>query len=463
MAEALRKLKSVNKSADLVELRIDGIIDLDLQKLLRKPRPKVIVTNRRAEEGGKFTGTAEEQLSILTEAATLGAEYIDIEMSWGIKTVNKLIANSRRASVIVSYHNFRETPDDIAVIYKSMRATKTDIIKIAAVAKAIEDNKKIFDICEKAKKHRQPMIALCMGEYGEISRILAGKHGCFLSFGPLNPSEATALGQHTINDLKNIFRIHTLNSHTKVFGLVGNPVSHSKGIVFHNRVFARRSVNAVYVNFLVDNLNSFFSTYREMITGMSITMPFKQEVIPLLDHISEHAYVLGVVNTVVKQKRKLHGYNTDLPAIASLLKRQTSLRNKNVVVLGTGGTSRTMTFAALANGAHTTVVGRTLEKTQSLARQLGCNATTYDGIQDLPCDILMNGTSVGMAGNELDQKLIPKKFLRNGMIVFDAVYNPPITQLLKDAEAAGCGIITGVEFFNRQAQLQSKLFLESLS
>lgn len=465
MAEAMRMLKLVKRSADLVELRIDRISDLNLKKIFKKPRPRLIITNRRADEGGMFTGTKAEQLSMLTQAARLGAEYVDIEMSWGYDAVKELISSSRKTSVIVSHHDFSETPGHLSTLYRKMQATRPDIIKIAAMATAIEDNKKMLDLYGIAKKSRQPTIALCMGEYGEISRILSGNYGGFLTFGSLSNNETTAPGQQTIDYLKNVFRIHTLNSHTKVFGLVGNPVSQSKGIIVHNRIFARTSVNAVYVNFLVDNLKSFLSTFHEMFSGLSITMPFKQEIIPLLDSVSEAARATGVVNTVIKHKNKLYGDNTDLPAIISLLKRRKNPKNKNVAILGTGATAKTMAFAARANGARTTIIGRTLSKAQATARQFDCDAATYEHIRDVRCDILMNGTSVGMSAKERQHpgQLIPRSFLRSGMVVFDAVYNPPMTRLLLDAKAAGCDIISGVELFNHQARLQSKLFIESIS
>ena len=234
MAEALRKMKQARGSADLIELRVDGIQDLDLPRLLRKPRPGVIVTNRRAGEGGKFTGPGEEQIDILSQAAALGADYVDIEWSWGKDTLKQLATRSRRASVILSYHNFQETPRELAAIYRKMRSTGADLLKIATMANSIEDNKRLFDLCKRANGNRQSIIGVCMGAYGEISRILGGKYGSFLTFGSASGAEPTAPGQRTADDLKNVFRINTLNSRTKVFGLVGNPVAQSKGVVYHN-------------------------------------------------------------------------------------------------------------------------------------------------------------------------------------------------------------------------------------
>lgn len=463
MSDALLGMKSARRTSDLVELRVDGIQDLDLRRLLRKPRPAVIVTNRRSGEGGTFSGSVEEQIETLSDASQWGAEYVDMEQSWGARAVRSLLAGLKRSSAIVSYHNFQNTPERLTEIYRKMRSLRAEIIKVATMAETIADTRRIFDLCALARSQRQPLIAHCMGPHGEISRILAGKYGSFLSFGSLTAAAVTAPGQRTVAELKEVFRVHRVTAHTRIFGLVGNPVHRSKGYLYHNSVFARRRVNAVYVNCLVDSLGEFMTSLGELMRGLSVTMPFKQQIIPLLDRCSEEASALGAVNTVVRRRGMLHGHNTDLPAIVSLLKEKTTLARKRVVVLGTGGTARTMAFGAMANGASATVVGRTPEKAFGLAGHLGCGAATYDALSDLPCDVLMNATPVGMTDEDVKKgrMLVPRGFLRNRMVVFDAVNHPQRTPLLQEAERIGCRIITGAELFERQARLQSQFFLEA--
>ncbi|MBI4549267.1 MAG: type I 3-dehydroquinate dehydratase [Ignavibacteriae bacterium] len=464
MKQALSRLRQCSQLADLIEVRIDGISDLHLEKLLKRPRPAVIITNRRKEEGGQFTGSAKEQFDILSKAINLGAEYVDIEMSWGTEFVKKILSDPRKTRVICSYHNFKQTPSNLLSIYEKMKETGADVIKIATMTSDITDNVKMFKLLNKARKERQRLIAFCMGESGQISRILTAKFGGYLTYAAQDIQEFTGPGQLTLDDLTNIYRIHTLDTRTKVLGLAGNPVTHSKGIYYHNRVFARRAVNAVYLNFLVTNLNRFVRTFREYFTGLSITMPFKQEVIPLLDTIDEKASSLNVVNTVIFKNGKLIGYNTDLPAIERLLRKRTILKDKNVVVLGTGATSKTMAFVSVTNGAQTIVVGRSAEKAKAMAVELHCDWGTFKDFPTVKADIIMNGTSVGMTTlTASDQKrLVPKDYLHKGMIVLDAVYNPPLTPFLKSAQQAGCEVISGVELFEEQARIQSKLFLEVL-
>ncbi|MBA4311250.1 MAG: type I 3-dehydroquinate dehydratase [Chlorobiaceae bacterium] len=461
MRDALKMLRDFRDTPDLIEVRIDGIQDLNLAQLLHHPRPKVIITNRRKAEVGIFPGSANQQYEILSEAIRLGAEYVDVEFSWGDKFTKNLLSQSNKTKVICSYHNFKETPKKLESLYRKMRKTGAHIIKIATTANDIADNKLIFDLLKQSRRDKQKMIALCMGVAGEISRILGGKFGSYLTYASLTEKAKTADGQLTYNELINLYDVDQINYRTKVFGLVGNPVKQSKGIYFHNKIFIGKRLDAVYVNFLVCDLHVFISKFRNVFNGLSVTMPFKEEIANLLDRFELDSVRLGIYNTVIKRNDKLIGYNTDLPAMISLLKKRTNLRGKNVVVLGTGAIAKTMAYAALSNNCITTIIGRNPNKAEILAKELGCEWTTFDDLHSLDPDILMNGTSVGMKGNR-QQSIVPKSFFKKGMIVFDAVYNPVMTPLLQDAVKAGCEVITGLELFEKQAQLQSKLFIESM-
>lgn len=461
MREALRILQEHRTTSELIEVRIDGIRDLNLAQLLRQPRPKLVITNRKIDEGGKFTGSSNHQYEILSEAIRLDAEFVDIEYSWGEKFIKNLLSHSNKTKIICSYHNFVKTPDNLESQYQRMRKTRAHILKIATTANDITDNKLIFDLLKQSRKDRQKLIALCMGEAGQISRILGSRFGNYLTYVSITDKGKTANGQLTYDELKNLYRANKINHRTKVFGLVGNPVKHSKGIYFHNKIFLKKQLNAVYVNFVVDDITEFLSKFRNIFTGLSITMPFKEKIVHQLDEIEIKAVRLEVINTIINRNGKLIGFNTDLPAIVSLLKKRTNLRGKNVIVLGTGATAKTMAFVALMHNSNTTIVGRNPKKTEILAQELGCEWTTLDNLHSLTPDILMNGTSVGMKENE-QNNIVTKSFLKKGMLVFDAVYNPVMTPLLHDAVETGCNIITGLELFEKQAQLQSKLFIETM-
>jgi 3-dehydroquinate dehydratase/shikimate dehydrogenase len=457
--EARAKLKQGSHPADLIEIRIDGIADLNLEKLLARPRPKVIITNRRKEEGGRFRGSPREQLAILSQAASLGAEYVDVELSYGPEVIRPLLAKRGHTNVIVSHHNFTETPENLQAIADKIAATGADVMKIATMARDIADNRRMLDVVKTMSKADRKIIGLCMGEYGQVSRILQGIFGGFLTYGAEDEEAYTAPGQLVLEDLRKTFGAAGMNRRTRIFGLVGNPVAQSKGIYLHNAIFQRSSVNAVYVNFLVNNLATFLSSYRDIVSGLSVTMPFKQAIIPLLDETEGEVHSLDTVNTVIVRKGRFVGYNTDLPAIAALLEKRTALRHKEVVILGTGATAKTMAYATILKGARVTLIGRTAAKAEALAQELGCEWASMSALGSMQPDILMNGTPVGMTPNH-KTSLVPRSLFRREMIVFDAVYAPPMTPLLLEAEAAGCRIITGLEFFNQQAELQSNIFMK---
>jgi 3-dehydroquinate dehydratase/shikimate dehydrogenase len=463
MDEAVKALKHSIGMTDLVEVRIDGLRKLDLRRLLHSPRAKVIITNRRSIEDGSFNGSLQEQLNILSEALQLGAEYVDIEASWGIDHIKAFVAQHSAKRCIVSHHDFRGTPHNLTKLYTTLRRTGASILKIVTMAHDITDTQRMYTLLALARQDRQHLIAFCMGERGEASRILGGKYRSFATYGAHDESHQTASGQLTFNELKKTFHVDTLNSRTKVFGLLGNPVSHSKGIYYHNLMFNKKSVNAIYLNFLVDDVESFFKAYNPVLSGLSVTMPFKQAVIPLLDRVDESAHSLGAVNIVLFRRGKSFGTNTDLPAIQSIIRSRTSVKGKHVLILGTGAIARTMAYGTLSLGARITITGRSTKKAQALASELGCASLSMTEVSSArDANIIMNGTSVGMESSG-EKRCLPKTFFRNQMIVFDAVYSPPMTRLLFDAKAAGCTIISGMELFKKQAALQSKLFLETLA
>lgn len=464
--EARALLVSARRKSDLVEVRVDAMPKPDFHRLLCAHRLPVIITNRSREEGGHFSGSELEDFSILSKAIAAGAEYVDVELRRGKAFISKIMKLSSSVQFIVSHHNVDTIPRDIASIYNKARRTGAHIIKIAFTAGSIADNALVFDLYKRAKKDRQRLIAIAMGPFGEISRILPARTGGFLTYGTLNEKSSTAPGQFTIDELRRVFHLSSLSHRTKVFGLVGNPVSQSLGIYYHNRMFKRKGLDAVYVNFLTDALPHFFEHVVDMVTGVSVTMPYKHEAVNFLDAVSDESRELGAVNTVIKKRNRLVGHNTDLPAIIGLLKSRLNIRSKKVIILGTGSTAATMAVAVGRLGAEVTIVGRDVVKAKALALGLNCRCAPIEQLRELQCHLLMNATPAEMGNfvtSSQDSFRIPTSFFRKGMFVFDAVYDPPETPLLRRARAAGCSIITGLELFTRQARLQSSLFSEAIS
>lgn len=458
-SEAIAELKKASKLADIIELRIDYIETPDLEALLKEKTKPVIVTNRPKNQGGMFSGSEENRISLLKKAASLKADYIDIEHD-----CVEAITDIGDTKLIVSYHDFDKTPGNIVEIHNSLTKSGADIAKLVTFANDIDDNFKVFDILNKTDF---PTIAFCMGEFGQISRILSPVFGGKLTFASLAQGKESAPGQLTINDCNDVYGLPNLNSETNIFGLLGNPVGHSMGPHIHNGAFRDRGVNAVYVPFKVEHVSPFIGGVINLgIKGVSVTIPHKKSVMEFLDEIDPIAKSIGAVNTVVNCNGKLSGYNTDCPAAISALERvlnntngeqNSPLTGKNVVLLGAGGSARAIAYGLKEKGANITIVNRTYERGVELSNDVGCGAMRFEDISQLKIDIIINTTSVGMYP-KIDESPLDSHILKEGMVVFDIIYNPLQTKLLIDAKNRGCITLNGVEMFVNQAALQFELF-----
>lgn len=456
MKEARIQLLEAGKLADVVEIRVENIIDLDIKKLLKEPRPKVIIANRQSVPTP--SGSKDNQIALLYEAIEAGAEYVDIDLKAGKMAISYLMrfAAKTRTQVIISYHYFSKTPYYIMHPYLRMKAAHPHISKLVTYATDISDCIRIFNILQKAKGEHSLLAAFCMGEKGEISRILAPRFGGYLTYASLDEGNATAPGQISVDKLINVYNYHSINNQTKIFGLVGKPVSHSRGIYIHNEFFKKNNLNAVYVNFLVDDFRKYYRTFSKYIHGMSITIPHKETAAKILKKLSPEAKATKSVNTIIKTNHRITGYNTDAVAAIQILNKK--LKNKSVAVLGTGGTARSAIYAAKSTGAIITVFGRNLKKAKRLSREFDCGFSSFEEMEKIKkMDVIINTTPVGMAP-DINSSPIPQEILNRKILVVDFVYTPPITKLLKDARNCGCKIIPGTKIFKVQAKLQQELF-----
>lgn len=464
MDSALADIKKANKIADIIELRIDCIgNNLNLKKLIEKVKKPVIVTNRNNSNNGKFKGSEEKRLAALKQAIELGADYVDIETD---ADYNKLISNKKNSKIIISYHNFNETPKNINEIYTKLKSTNADIIKIAVTANKLSDNLKIIGLIKNAQKSeifginfvdsKKPIIGLCMGPLGEISRVLAPLYGSFLAYASLEKGKESASGQIPAETLRNIYRISELKTGFKIYGIIGNPVSESKGYIIHNDLFKKYKLNSVYLNFQVDDLGDFMKNFSNLLSGFSVTMPHKEKILHYLNGIDKTAKKIGAVNTVVNNNGKLKGYNTDIIGAIKSIESKTKIENKNVVILGAGGAARAIALGILGKKGKLTILNRTVEKAEKLAKEFNCNFGSLQDFDKIKTDILINTTSVGMHPN-INETPINAKFIKN-TTVFDAIYNPEKTKLLQEAEKNNCIIISGKEMFINQAAEQFKLW-----
>ncbi len=462
----LTDMRSASELADIdiVELRLDYINNIrtsDVAALIKAKTIPVIATCRPEREGGKFKGTEADRIALLERAAELGAEYVDIEHDVEHDAIDKF-SKKPGTKLIVSYHNFSETPSgsELSDLHKKLSSSGADIVKIVTFARKITDNLRIFKLLGQASK---PIIALCMGEPGRISRILAPKYGGFLSFASLGEGMESAPGQLSARELLDVYNFRAIDHNTDIYGLIGNPVAHSMGPVLHNTCFQAEDINAVYLPFRVEDISSFINGFKTLnVSGYSVTIPHKQAIMGLLDELDPLAASVGAVNTVVNRGGRLKGYNTDSTAATKVIEEGlaedgTTLKGKKVTIVGAGGAARAVAFGLKQKKAKITVVNRTEARAEALAGDLGCGYRGLSELGKLDTDILVNCTSVGMHP-DINDMPVPADVLRPGMWVFDAIYNPPETRLLREAAARGCRTLDGVKMFVLQAAQQFEIW-----
>ena len=456
--KSLEDIAAAEPLADMIELRLDLMSDFDLGTLLSASTKPCIVTNRTKREGGQFSGSEEERIGLLKQAVAAGADYVDIETSTPKELLKPFLESDHQSKVILSYHNFTDTPEEIGHLYDLMCAMPADILKIVTYARDITDNLALFELLNRSKKDDKKLIALCMGEKGEASRILSPLLGGFLTFGSLETGKETAPGQITGATLKNIYRVCDKRNSFKIFGVIGNPVYKSMGYLIHNRAFKETGSTDIYVPFLVDNVENFFKGFSPYFEGLSVTMPFKESIMAEMDEIEETAKKIGAVNTVVRDGKSWKGYNTDCMGALQALEKHVDLKNKNVLIVGAGGTAKAIGYGVYEKGAKITVTyNRDKEKGIRLGSELKAKVVSIQDVDKEEIDVLINCSPVGMSPN-LEETPVPSRCLRKGMIVFDSVYNPIETRLIREARVSGCVTISGVELFVNQAVGQFELW-----
>jgi 3-dehydroquinate dehydratase/shikimate dehydrogenase len=449
--------------AQLVELRLDYLrTPPNLKRLLDNRPSQVIVTCRRTGDGGLWYKGEEERLMLLRQAIVSGVEWVDLEEDTAVQ-----VPRYGRTKRIISYHNFEETPKDLEAIHDRLSQLNADVVKIATMAKEPHDNLRMLEMV-KAKSARIQTVGLCMGDLGIPSRILCGKFGAPFTYATFNESREMAPGQLSFQQMVDVYHYDRIYPDTEVFGVVADPVGHSLSPLIHNAAFRQCAMNRVYVPFRVppEHLGSFLTDAPKMgVKGLSVTIPHKEAVIKLLTQIDSSAHAVGAVNTVIFDGLQAIGSNTDYTAAIESLetamegtgKSPSPVAGKAALVLGAGGAAKAIAHALHDRGAEVVICNRTAERAQKLAEEINCGALEWTERYGADPDILVNCTPVGMFPN-VNETPYDKHSLKPSMVVFDTVYNPENTLLIKEARDQSCTVVTGVDMFLRQAGMQFKLF-----
>ncbi len=415
-----------------------------------------IATCRRADNGGKFKGSLASQLDVLAKAHAAGCQILDLEVQSALKAKPEAVARLRsRAGLIVSFHDFHATRKLDETLEKMLKIP-ADFYKVVTTATTLSDNAAMMKFLQ-TQSDKHALIGLCMGEQGIISRVLGVRAGSVFTFGAVNADLKTAPGQVSARDLRSIYRIEQVDAATRIYGVAGDPIEHSLSPVIMNTALRRENVNGVYLPLHAKTLKDLIHCVREIpLHGLSITMPYKQAILPYLDNTDAHTAKIGACNTVVRgQEGKLYGFNTDIAGVLRPLEQRLSIENAKVLVLGAGGAARAAVFGLKERGAEVWILNRTAVKAQKFARQAKARTIKRADLRKIAFDIIVNATPVGM-GNTRDCPLKDQEI--QARVVFDMVYDPVETHLLQVARAKGIAVIPGVEMFVQQAARQFEIW-----
>ena len=463
-SEMLDNAEQIVRENHFVEFRLDylpnpaAILPKLKQFLYERGEVTAIATCRRVATGGKFKGTIAAELDVLEKAATSGVHLIDIEIQTAehLKPAQMKQLRSFGAALIVSYHDFESTKNLDAILDRIL-PYQAEFVKIVSTAKTLADNVTMMRFLDR-RRDEANIIGISMGDQGVISRVLGLRAGSVFTFASALPGEETGPGQIDARTLRETWRIDQIDASTKVYGVVGNPVRHSLSPLMHNMAFRRETVNAVFLPLQTSRLSDLLTLTREVpLHGLAITMPFKTEILKHLVKTDALSEKIGACNTVVRaQDGKLYGFNTDVAAVVRPLERRLPLRGAKILVLGAGGAGRAAVFGLVEKDAEVFVWNRTMDTAKKLARQAKAKTIRREQIAKTNFDVIINTTPVGMKGVKPASILEPKEL--NTRLVFDLVYNPIDTPLIRMAREKGLPVITGVEMFVHQGARQFEIW-----
>ncbi len=456
--KASQQISQAKEHADLVELRLDRFEELDLTALkdLRAAFSiPMIFTLRSRSQGGSYPFSEEKRLADLSHLATLEPEYIDFELHAATQGFREIKQRHPSVKWILSHHDFDKIPDDLEGLYKKMRAYDAHYYKICVTPR--NSVEALHFLCwAKGKKNT---IAIGMGDYGQISRIVAPVLGCPLVYASLDEEQPAGPGQLSLETLVERYRFKSLNRDTALYGLIGDPVDQSPSPITHNRLMEQCGLNAVYLTMqvTVSELSQVMVYVKQLpFRGLSVTMPLKEAILSHLDEIDPAAHAIGAVNTLVINQGKVKGYNTDAAGALNALESLFPVRGKKCVILGAGGAAKAIVCEAVQRGAIVTILNRDEEKARQLGRRFQCEGFGMDKIgarASMGYDVLINCTPLPLPIDPVH--ILPKT------VVMDLKIRPRETPFLKHALEKQCRVIYGDAMFVEQAAGQFSLWFKN--
>ena len=469
--ELFTHAEDVLKESIFIELRMDFLAKpaaalADLQAFLNRRRDvTAIATCRRKPFGGHFTGSLNSELEILQKAAEAGAHIVDLELESAEQMTKPQMAKFRAALssagavLLISSHDFTRTRrlEGLEQTAKSIQAFAPEFVKVVSTARSLADNLAILRMIENQSLNAH-VVGIAMGEEGLISRVLGPRAGGAFTFASAADGAETAPGQVSARTLLDLYRLDQVDPATRIFGVAGNPIAHSLSPLMHLTAFRRENVNAIMIPLKVRALDDLLTVVRDLpLDGVAVTMPLKQEVLPHLANMDPLTARIGACNTLrTGADGKLYGFNTDVAGVVRPLEKRMRLKGARILVLGAGGAARAAVFGLVDQGAEVFIVNRTHEKAAALARKAKAHVLKQNALAKSKFDAIVNTTPCGMTG--VKPELPIKESELNASLVFDLVYTPIETPLLKLAHARGIAVISGIEMFVQQGARQFEIW-----
>jgi len=475
LAQDLEQLESNRKYVDLAELRVDCLDPDERFHIRRFPEMAglpVILTVRRGLEGGHYVGGEGSRISLLAKGLAYAAAdqrrnfaYVDLEEDLNVPSLEEA-ARTFGTRIIRSWHNMEGVDQDLPGKIRKLRRVGDELVKVSVTAGSLADVVGLY----KAAKETAGIdkILLCMGEYGVNTRILSEFLGSRISYTSLKNEDLkpAAPGQLEPKALAELYRFREITTRTKIYAVAGFPLKVTNSPLFFNTVFRMEQADAVYIPIVADSVESLMSLAEEIgISGLSITVPYKEEILPYLAARSEKTASIGACNTLVKNPEGWMGYNTDAAGFSDSLLSfigKKDLKGRKITIIGAGGAAKAAAFEVHRLRGKALILNRTPARARSLAEPYRFAWAAFDSrgavLMEKYSDIIIQASPLGMAPYTDNDPIEFYKF-SGREIVMDFIYEPPKTLCLKRAEHAGCKILNGSDLLHRQARYQYQFFM----
>jgi len=467
-AEMLQRAEKAQADTKFLEFRLDSLprpsaVLAELASFMAAHRDlAAIATCRRKDHGGNFSGSLNAELDLLLKAAQAGCQIVDLEVESAEEARRpqwekfREALRSAGAALLVSFHDFTRTRG-LEQAADRIAAFEPEYIKVVSTAHTLADNLAVLRLIEDRSRSAR-VVGIAMGEEGLVSRVLSPREGAAFTFASMDDGLETAPGQLSAKTLRDLYRLEGIDAATRVFGVAGNPIGHSLSPLMHNAAFKREHVNAVMLPLKVRALNDLLTMVLELpVSGVAVTMPLKQQILPHLANMDPLTARIGACNTVrTGADGKLYGFNTDVAGVVRPLEKRVRLKGARVAVLGAGGAARAAVFGLVEQGAEVFIINRTHEHAVALARAAKAKSLKHEQLAKNRFDVLINSTPCGMTGTR--QAMPIKEDELNAGLVFDMVYTPLETPLLKLAASRRIPVIGGLEMFVQQGARQFEIW-----